>query len=359
MATNVALLADYGQSVWYDNLHRGLIDSGGLSDLISGHGVRGVTSNPTIFEKAILASDAYDEQLAQLGGTSPEEAYWELVLRDIREAADALAGVYEATEGADGFVSVEVAPSLAHDADGTVQQAHHLWERLGRANAMIKVPATTAGVQAVEALTFAGINVNVTLIFAVDRYKEVLAAHARGLTQRVAAGLPTDSVQSVASFFISRLDTDIDPLLPVDHPSRGQCAVANARIAYSAFREFSDGDVWQRLKDATNPPLQRPLWASTSTKNPEYSSTLYVDELIGQNTVNTLAPETLEAFEDHGSPRRDTVEERLDDAYRCLEALPEVGIDLDDVTRRLEAGGVRSFSASFDACVAGIAKRLG
>ena len=359
MSSNAARLADVGQSVWYDNLHRDLIRGGGLRDLINHHGVRGVTSNPTIFEKAILSGGAYDQQLAGLRSATPEEAYWELVVEDIAGAADVLASTYETTQGSDGFVSVEVTPSLAHDATGTVEQAHQLWERVARPNVMIKVPATVAGVGAVEALTFAGVNVNVTLIFSVERYRDVLAAYTRGLTQRTEAGLHIGSVRSVASFFVSRLDTAIDPLLPADHPSRGRCAVANARVAYQAFTDYVSAPPWTDLMTTHGASVQRPLWASTSTKNVAYSPTLYVDELIGRSTVNTLAPGTLDAFESNGSVVADTIETDLHGAHDVLGALHEAGVDLDAVTADLERAGVQAFVDSFESCVAGIAKRMG
>jgi transaldolase len=278
MASAIARLNDFGQSPWYDNLARTLLVDGGLKRLVDEDGIKGVTSNPTIFEKAMAAGDGYDEGLAACAadGLSIEDSYWRLVVEDVGNAADLLRPVHDATGGADGFVSIEVSPDLAHDTAGTIAQAKELFARLGRPNVMIKIPATIEGLDAITAVVGSGINVNVTLIFALARHAAVIDAYMDGLEKLVVAGGDPSTVSSVASFFVSRVDTETDRRLPDGHELRGTAAVANAKLAYALFKERFAGTRWDELA-AKNARLQRPLWASTSTKNPAYSPTLYVD----------------------------------------------------------------------------------
>jgi transaldolase len=342
---------DFGQSPWLDNLQRGWLQDGRLKRMVD-HGIRGVTSNPTIFAKAML-SDLYDDQLAELrgGGVSVREAYWELVVRDIRDACDVLRPVYDAGGGADGFVSVEVDPDLAHDTAGTVAMARDLHARIERPNLLIKVPATPEGVPAIRQLLGEGICVNVTLIFSLERYGEVMDAYLAGLE---AAGDPS-RVAGVASFFVSRVDAEVDNRLelvgtPEALALRGRTAIANAQVAYSRFHHKFSGPRWAALA-ARGARVQRPLWASTSTKNPDYPDTMYVDNLIGPDTVNTMPDATLEAFIDHGRLGR-TVDADPPAAEEVLERLARVGVDLSDVTAQLETEGVASFAKSFDEVIA-------
>jgi len=341
-------LIDFGQSPWNDNLTRALA-TGGLRDLIAEHGMRGVTSNPTIFEKAMAQGNDYDAQLREVTAraASPIDAYWDLVTTDIAHAADLLRPTFDELDGADGFVSVEVSPDLAHDTDGTISQAKELWDRLDRPNVMIKIPATEAGIPAIAATLGAGINVNITLIFGLDRYAQVMGAFFDGFEQRVANGHDVAGLASVASFFVSRVDTETDRRLPEGDPLRGKAAVANAKLAYQRFLATFTGARWEALR-AKGARVQRPLWASTSTKNPAYSPTLYVDTLIGRDTVNTLAQGSIDALAaGQGDLRADTVLEGVDDAHAAMAGLADAGIDFDDVTATLENEGVASFSASF------------
>jgi transaldolase len=349
MTSAIAQLNDFGQSPWYDNLTRPLVTTGGLRELIDEDGIRGVTSNPTIFEKAMGAGTAYDAELKQCAaeGLSIEESYWRLVIGDVEHAADLLAPVYEATGGEDGFVSLEVSPDLGHDTPATIEQAKSLHDRVGRRNVMIKIPATREGIPAIAANLAAGINTNITLIFALDRHAEVIEAYFTGLERYAESGGDLATVSSVASFFVSRVDTETDRRLPEDDPLRGKAAVANAKLAYALFKERFRGDRWEALK-AKGARLQRPLWASTSTKNPAYSPTLYIDDLIGQHTVNTLAPASIDALHAGDAHlRADTVEADLDGARAVMADLAAAGVDFDDVTATLEREGVQSFSTSF------------
>jgi len=347
MASAITRLVDYGQSPWYDNLTRALA-RGGLSTLVADHGIRGVTSNPTIFEKAMATGSDYDEQLRELvgAGATTEEFYWGLVERDIADAADILAPHYRAWDGADGFVSIEVDPDLAHDTERTLSQARDLFARLGRNNLMIKIPATREGLPAISAAIAAGLNVNITLIFGLDRYQEVIEAYLEGLEQRVASGEDVSGIASVASFFVSRVDTETDRRLPDGHPLRGRAAVANAKLAYQVFRDRFSGPRWEDLTRA-GARVQRPLWASTSTKNPAYSPTLYVDELIGRDTVNTLAQASIDALAGHEGMQADSVTDDVAGAQTVIDGLAEAGVDFADVTDTLEREGVDSFSASY------------
>lgn len=351
------LHSEGGQSPWLDNLQRGWLHDGELARWVE-RGVRGVTSNPTIFANA-MQNAVYDEQLRAVleSGRSVEEAYWELVVTDIVEALAVLRPVFDASDGGDGFVSVEVDPRLAHDTAATVQAARELNRRIDRPNLMVKVPATRAGVAAIEALTGEGISINATLIFSRQRHGEVMEAYLRGL-ETVKGDLSL--ISSVASFFVSRVDGEVDARLEVlgaavAAPLRGKAAVANAQVAYDLFIETFSGPRWDALA-ARGGRVQRPLWASTSTKNPSYPDTLYVDELIGAHTVNTIPEATLVAFADHGIVGR-TVDAHLAGAYDVLERLARLGIALDEVTDKLEADGVAAFIASFDEVLATLAGR--
>jgi transaldolase len=339
-------LLEYGQSPWYDNLTRELA-RGKLQALVD-DGVRGVTSNPTIFEKAMAAGTDYDAQLGELArsGTATKDAYWDLVLADIADAADLLRPVYDGAAGGDGFVSIEVDPDIAADTADTTKQAADLFGTLGRPNVMVKIPATREGLPAIEDSIANGININITLIFSLARYDEVIDAYLRGLERRAHAGGDLSSIASVASFFVSRVDTETDRRLPEGHPLRGKAAVANAKLAYEQFRTRFSGDRWDALA-AQGARLQRPLWASTSTKNPAYSPTLYVDELIGPDTVNTLAQPSVDALQVYTGLRANTVAEDVDGARAVIAGLADAGVDFDDVTATLEREGVASFSRSF------------
>lgn len=355
--SKLADLRRLGQSIWYDNIRRALLDSGELEELVEA-GVVGVTSNPSIFEKAIAGSADYDQAIARFAEeVEPAAIYESLALEDIQRTADLLRPVYEKTRGLDGYVSLEVSPRLAHDTEGTIAEARRLFAALARPNVMIKVPATGAGIPAIEALIAAGINVNVTLIFAVSAYLAVVEAYLSGLERLKAAGGELDRVASVASFFVSRVDTAVDAELAGidDSGLRGTISLANARVAYARFCEILAGHRWQALADVGARP-QRLLWASTGTKDPSYSDTLYVDELIGPHTVNTVPPATLDLFLDHGTVGA-TLEASLDDARDRLTRLEELGIDLDAITSRLLAEGVAAFGKSFEALVGSVAEK--
>ncbi|MBD0282710.1 MAG: transaldolase [Thermoleophilaceae bacterium] len=342
-----------GVSIWLDTLSRELLDSGEFARLIADYAVTGATSNPTIFAKAITGSDRYDDQLraaVDAGLRAPQELFFQLALDDVRGAADRLRPAYDQSGGRDGFVSFECTPDLADDTKATIEQALELWERLARPNVMIKVPATEAGVPAIEELTAGGVNVNVTLLFSVARYEQVIDAYIRGLERRLAAGEPLDSIASVASFFVSRVDAKVDPLLPGDSGLRGRVAIANARLAYARYLDrFSEhpclaDDRWLALREAGARP-QRPLWASTGTKSSAYSDVLYVEKLIAPDAVNTMPDATLRAFADHGE-----VEPALPvagAAHATLRRASVAGIDLEAVTSELERDGVRSFCDSY------------
>jgi transaldolase len=350
-------LTDAGVSIWLDTLSRELLQSGDFARLISASNVTGATSNPAIFAKAITTSDRYDEQLRHLvarGVDDSQELFFELALDDVREAADLLAATYDRSDGFDGYVSFECTPDLADDTDATVAQARDLWQRLDRPNVMIKVPATRAGIPAIEALTADGINVNVTLLFGLARYVEVMHAFLAGLEKRRADRGSLAEVFSVASFFVSRVDTKIDAALPLDSPLRGRVAIANARLAYQRFQSTFSGPRWEALEHAGARP-QRPLWASTGTKNNEYSDVLYVEGLIGPAVVNTMPLATLHAFADHGAVAR-TVDASIPDGD-VLRALTVEGIDLEAVTNELEVEGVRNFCAAYQRLLDCIAEK--
>jgi transaldolase len=363
-------LGQLGQSVWYDYITRDLVASGELARLITADGLRGMTSNPTIFDKAVSGSRLYDEDIRRLadGGKSSSEIFEALAVADVRAACDAFLPLYERSEGGDGLVSLEVAPTLAHDAEATVHEAGRLWNAVSRPNAMIKIPGTRAGLSAITSAIAAGINVNVTLLFSVERYAEVIEAFLAGLERRLERGLPVASIASVASFFVSRLDSKVDPLLdkvdvgahcgaPVDAPLHGKTAIANACIAYRLFDRSLAQPRWRCLAAAGAQP-QRPLWASTSTKDPRYPDTYYVEALVAPRTVNTLPPETLEAYRDHGNPAV-RIQDGIAAAPEQLEALARAGIDLAQVTRELEEEGVEKFAASYRSLLAAIDAKIG
>jgi len=354
-------LEQFGQSVWLDYVRRELLTGGGLRALIANDGVKGVTSNPAIFEKAIAEGAEYRDALeaaTRSGETDPERIFERLAIEDIAMAADQLAAVHAATGGRDGFVSLEVSPRLAHDTEATVAEARRLWRAVDRRNLMIKVPATPAGLPAIEQLIGEGINVNVTLLFAVDVYREVAHAYRRGLEIRVRAGQPVDQIASVASFFVSRIDSAADAALErriaeagntdercVFEALRGKAAIANARLAYAAYLELTASEHW-RVLEARGARTQRVLWASTGTKNRAYPDTLYVDELIGPDTVNTMPPATLEAFRHHGMPQ-ERLMGNLQDARDVMARLAAAGIDMKAVTGALLEDGVRLFDEAY------------
>lgn len=351
-------LERYGQSPWFDNISRRLLESGELRRMAEEDGLKGITSNPSIFEKAIAGSADYDEALARAaadGVSEPKALYEALALQDIRAAAAQLLPVYQRTDGADGFVSLEVSPKLAYDSAGTIEEAERLFAAAGCRNVMIKVPATKEGLPAISHLIGRGINVNVTLIFSVERYREVMQAYLEGLERLRLAGKPLSSVASVASFFVSRIDTAVDLQVGGQSPLAGKAAIANAKAAYRAFQEFFASPRFKALlPDGAR--VQRPLWASTGTKNPSYPDTLYVDELIGPDTVNTIPEPTWAAFRDHGRPRA-SLEKGLSEARACLEDLRKAGVDLAAVTERLEREGVQAFVKSFETLLASVAEK--
>lgn len=345
------LYAYFGQSPWLDNLTRAYLRDGTLARLV-GNGIRGVTANPTIFARSILGSYNYDEQFSALmsTGASVDEAYWELLLSDVGEALTVLRPVFDAGDCVDGFVSVEVSPELAHDAAGTIDAARWLRRRLAHPNLLVKIPATAEGVTAVETLTGEGSSINVTLLFSLSRYAEIIEAYLSGLEKFAANGGDPSTVSSVASFFVSRVDTEVDHRLEAVGTAealalRGQAAVAQAKLAYRLFTERFSSRRWHHLADL-GADIQRPLWASTSTKNPGDSDTRYVEELIGPDTVTTLPEATIAAFEDHGSTAR-TVDHGLPQAAEIMERLAAVGIDMTAVGRTLEENGIAGFEKAY------------
>lgn len=358
MSRLIELHERYGQSPWLDNLRRGWITDGELVRWVQ-RGVRGITSNPTIFQKAIESSTDYDNQFGELlaSGRDIDDIYWDLVTADIKGALRILRPVHEASRGEDGYVSVEVAPGLARDTDGTVTAAQALHRRIAKPNLFVKVPATVQGVDAIRQLIGEGHSINVTLIFGLERYEQVVEAYLSGLEARAGADGDLSHVASVASFFVSRVDTEIDRRLeaigsPEALALRGKGAVAQARAAYQIFKQRFQGPRWEALR-ARGARLQRPLWASTSTKNPAYPDTLYADMLIGPDSVNTMPESTLEAFEDHGSLAR-TIDADPDAAKQVLHQVEGVGVDLQEVSAVLEDQGVASFAKSFDELMAAL-----
>jgi transaldolase len=345
---NLRQLHEAGVSIWLDTLSRQLLQSGEFATLIRDYSVTGATSNPTIFAKAITGSDLYDEQLRRLASTGahdPQELFFSLALDDVRDAARLLRPEHDRSGGRDGFISFECTPDLADDTEATIAQATDLWQRLDQPNVMIKVPGTEAGLPAIEELTRRGVNVNITLLFSIERYEQVIDAYLRGLAVRAQAGEPLEGVSSVASFFLSRIDTKVDALLPEDSPLRGRVALASARVAYQRYLAKFDGPDWERLR-ALGARTQRPLWASTGTKNPHYPDTLYVSELIGPDVVNTMPDAALRAFAEHGEIVR-TLDADPGAAEGTLADATAAGVDLATVTAELDREGVRSFCDSY------------
>jgi transaldolase len=361
-------LQQLGQSPWHDNIRRQLLTSGTLKKMVADGDITGLTSNPTIFEQAIESSSDYDEDLRRLAaeGKTAEQIFDALAIDDIRNAADVLAPVFERTEGKDGYVSIEVAPRLANDTPSTIREARRLWSTVNRPNLMVKIPATAAGVPAIEQSIADGLNINVTLIFSLKRYDEVMDAYLRGLIRRLESGQKVDRIASVASFFVSRVDTLVDKLLDEKiaggaekkdllQSLKGKSAIANAKLAYAEFRRKFSTEAFAGLKNH-GANLQRPLWASTSTKNPAYPDAYYVEALVGPDTVDTMPPATLAAYKDHGNPEPRLAKD-VDDARRVMDQLAEVGISMDAVTKKLEEDGVASFTKSFDSLIAVVEKR--
>jgi len=367
----VAALTALGQSIWQDDISRQQLISGTLERSISEIGIRGLTSNPTIFEKAIASGNAYDDQIAELlrEGKSGLELFEAIEVPDIRDACDLFREIYDATDGGDGFCSIEVSPEAARDADSTREQVRRLWNEVSRPNVLVKIPGTAEGAPVIEEMLEEGKNINITLLFSINSYERVAEAYVAALEKRLEAGKPIDRVASVASFFVSRVDTAVDKLLDAKIAQassdaerqrlerlKGKVAIANAKLAYEKFKEIFEGPRFKPLAARGAKP-QRPLWASTGTKNPAYSDVLYVESLIGPHTVNTMPGATIQAFLDHGVVER-TVDRDLDEAHRIIEELAAVGIDLDAVTQQLEDEGIASFTKSFEQLLAGVeAKR--
>ncbi len=367
----IKALPSLGQSIWYDNIQRSMLRSGGLNRLIEEDDLRGVTTNPAIFQKAVAESDDYDDSLAHLWrefpGGSYEEYFTSLAIADIQEAADILRPVYDRTDGQDGLVSIEVSPLLAYDTDGSIAEGKELFARIGRPNVMIKIPATKAGLPAIEELIASGINVNATLLFSVERYVEVAEAFIRGIKKRYETGAEVRRIASVASFFVSRVDTAVDKALTERSANAnswertklesllGQVAIANAKVAYRRYQKlFSDNNFGELQRAGAQ--KQRLLWASTGSKNPAYSDILYIQSLIGPETVNTVPPATYEAFKDHGKAES-TLLQGIDYAEDILSQVKEFGVDLDAVTRRLEEEGVAAFAKAYNELLSAIGEK--
>ena len=346
--TRLRQLRDAGVSIWLDTLSRDLLDTGGFATLVDEYGVSGATSNPTIFAKALSGSDRYDAQVRSLvsaGVVDVRELFFALALEDVRGAAAILQPIHEHSGGGDGYVSFECTPDVADDAEATVAQALHIWQRLGLPNVLIKVPATRAGVTAIEELTAAGVNVNVTLLFSVERYGEVIEAYLHGLERRVAAGHSLTGISSVASFFVSRIDAKADAVLAPGSSLRGRVAIANAHIAYGRYLAGFAGERWEALRNA-GATVQRPLWASTAPKDPGYSNVLYVERLIAPGVVNTMPEKTLHAFAEHGNVET-TLDSDLGAAKAVLSDAAAQGVDLEAIARELEREGVEAFRDSY------------
>ena len=362
MSTNPLIeLTKLGQSIWYDSIERKLITSGELKRLINEVGLSGVTSNPAIFEKAIAGSELYVDQLREVAeaGKSPQEIYEALAIRDIQTAADVMAEVYERTGGKDGFVSLECNPILANDTQATIEETRRLWRLVDRKNVMIKIPGTAEGIPAIEQGIYEGININITLLFSLHAYDQTMEAYIRGLERRAAENKPIDNISSVASFFVSRIDTAVDKELErrieqtADAEEKeklqsllGRIATANAKVAYQRYKKIFHGNRFAAMKQK-GAQLQRPLWASTSTKNPVYPDVYYVEALIGPETIDTLPPATLKAFGDHGRPRV-SIEDNIEQEKAILARLEEVGISLNQVTEHVLTEGVRLFVEPFE-----------
>ena len=358
MSSKWTELAALGQSVWYDNVARPAIESGLLERLMREDNVTGGTSNPSIFAKAVEESDLYDDDIRSAGDPheEPKAVFERLAIDDIQRACDLVRPVWERTKGHDGYISIEVEADLAYDAENTVRRAHRLRDLVDRPNVMVKVPGTEAGVQAFRQLTREGVSINVTLLFSVARYRQIADAYIDAIEERVDAGEDVSAIASVASFFVSRIDTKVDERLPEDSPLRGKIAIANAKIAYAdVFQQVFAGERWERLQ-AAGANVQRPLWASTGVKNPAYPKTLYIDTLIGPDTVNTVPDAALDAFREGGTPGT-TVTENVDEARRQLAELAEQGIDLDEITRQLEDDGIKQFAKAYDGMIEAIASK--
>jgi transaldolase len=364
----ISTLQSFGQSIWYDNIQRRLLENGELAAMIAGDEIRGVTSNPSIFQNAIAKSHDYDSALEPLArsGSGAEEIFYQLAFQDIRAAADLFLPVFTKSKGGDGYVSLEVNPYLAHDTQGTINEARHLWQLVDRPNLMVKIPATPEGIPAISQVISAGINVNVTLIFSLSRYAQVMEAYLTGLEQRYRKGLSITSIASVASFFVSRVDSKVDlqlqkmaakggPDAAKAISLMGKAAIANAKLAYEQFHAIFQSERFRSL-DKAGAKRQRPLWASTSTKNPAYRDVLYIEELIGPETVNTIPPQTFEAFKDHGIPRL-SLENDLEAAHHNIDELEKTGVSMQAVTQELEDEGVKAFSDSFGALIKTIEER--
>ncbi|MFO7445834.1 MAG: transaldolase [Ignavibacteriaceae bacterium] len=351
MANPLIELEKFGQSVWLDNISRGLLKKGELKALVENDGLRGVTSNPTIFQKAIGAGTDYDEQFNEIVKKNPNltayEIFVELAVKDIQDGADTLRPVYDKTNGQDGYISLEVAPDLAYDTEATINEARRLFKLVNRPNLMIKIPATTEGMPAIKQMISEGVNINVTLIFSQKFYEDVVEAYISGLEARAAKGENLDHVASVASFFISRIDSAVDKKLDAikNTDLQAKIAIANAKLVYDKAKELFGSERFKKLA-AKGAKVQRLLWASTSTKNPAYSDILYVEELIGKDTVNTLPPATVDAYRDHGKPAS-RIESNLDEAKAQMAKLKELGISFDEITKKLTEDGVKSFADSF------------
>jgi transaldolase len=355
MKNSVARISDFGQSIWLDYIRRTFISSGELKKLINEDGLKGVTSNPAIFEEAIAKSNDYNEALATMAKTdiSAKDIFWSIAIEDVQNAANLFTEVYEKTNGLDGYVSLEVSPDLALNTEATIAEAHSLWKAVDRKNVMIKVPGTKEGLPAIEQLISEGINVNVTLLFGLDRYREVAEAYIAGLEKRAKAGKPLDSIASVASFFLSRIDSMVDPMLEekllkdsVAGKLVGKVAIACAKEAYRIYKNVFGGERFKQL-EAKGAKPQRLLWASTGTKNKAYSDVMYVEELIGPNTVNTVPIQTLDAYRDHGNPAA-RLEENIEESQIVLQELKELGIDLKSVSEKLEDEGIQKFVQPFE-----------
>ena len=382
MATNrLQEIHDAGQSIWLDSIDRRMLHDGELDRRVRDDALTGMTSNPTIFQKALASSNAYDEQITEAeeidavrdaedrGGLTSWQVFELLETTDVRDACDHFAAVYSSTRGADGYVSIEVSPGVSHSADATVEEARRLWKTVDRPNVMVKVPGTLEGALAVRRLIAEGINVNITLLFAIEAHARVIEAYLAGLEDRVKAHKPIDGLSSVASFFVSRVDTEIDKRLDAliakaAQPEKerlkmlkGRAAIANAKLAYRLFRQKFAGPRWEALAKQ-GARVQRPLWASTSTKNPEYRDVMYVEDLIGPDTVDTMPPATIEAFRDHGVVDR-TVDKKVAAAEGLLKEIEAVGISVKEVTEKLLVDGIASFQKSFDELIAGLEAKIG
>lgn len=357
MQNTVEQLHEFGQSIWLDFIDRTFIKSGQLKALIENDGVRGVTSNPAIFEKAISNSSDYNDDITAFAEKPNDELFFEIAVKDIQQAADLLKPVFDEEDGGDGYVSLEVSPRLAADTKGSIEQARVLWKKLNRKNVMIKIPGTIQGLPAIQQCISEGININITLLFSLDRYKAVTEAYLKGLEERLERGEDISQVTSVASFFLSRIDTLIDPILSKKglNDLQGQTAIASAKLAYEIYKRVFNSARWKKLKEK-GAKTQRLLWASTSSKNPSFKDTKYVDALIGPHTINTVPIETLKAFLDHGKPSL-SLEKDIDHATSVMGNIKTAGIDIDQVTNQLESEGIEKFNQPFDKLLEAIGKQ--